>query len=219
MRKVRICIGMLLIATGFASAELAFENATISAVIPPDVSNYTFTFPFKNASTVSVEITGVKNSCGCTAAKPDKLTYLPGEEGTIEGSFSVGKRIGNQKVSVTVASTNSVSGINSKKLSLNLEIPQLLESTPSMLLWRMGSEPTEKAITVKLSDKFDVKVNAVEIDSENFSIQLTEGESPTEKKILIQPASTAVGTTGKVMANVIINGKIEKNYYFYALVR
>jgi hypothetical protein len=88
-----------------------------------------------------------------------------------------------------------------------------------MLLWRTGCEPAEKTIVVTLSDQYDVKINAVEIDSEAFSIQLADGESENEKKILIKPKSTATGSTGKVKANVLINGKLEKNYYFYALVR
>jgi hypothetical protein len=205
--------------SGSALAGLEFEQVNLSDTVSPVLESYSYTFPFKNEGATPIEIIKVKSSCGCTTAKLEKMVYQPGEAGTIEGVFSKGSRTGKQEVSVSVISSNAVSGIETVELSLQLEIPQLLESNPSMVLWRTGSEPTEKAIAVKLSDKFDVQIKAVEIDSSTFSIQLVDGESPTEKKFLIKPVSTATSTTAKVMADVIINGKIEKKFYFYALVR
>jgi len=210
-------IGILSGMSLWVSADLEFKQQTLTATVPPGAETYAFSFPFKNTGTAPVEITEVKNSCGCTAAKPGKLTYQPGESGAIEGSFTVGKRIGKQKVTVTVVTGGAEP--SSTKLSLDLEIPQLLESTPSMLLWREGSEPIEKEIHVKLATEYNIALERVSIDSEDFDIRLEDGNEVSGKKILIKPKTTEAGVTGKVMADVIINGEIEKKYYFYALVR
>jgi hypothetical protein len=200
-------------------AGLEFERTAIKETLEPGTQKQAFVFPFVNSGSELVQINKVKGSCGCTTAQPEKTVYAPGEHGELKGTFTVGSREGWQEMSITVVSSDSVSGEEAKKLSLKYEIPRLLESQPSMLLWRTGTEPTEKAIVVELSDEYDVKIKAVEIDSDNFFIQLADGESENEKKILIRPKSTATGSTGKVRADVLINGKLEKNYYFYALVR
>jgi hypothetical protein len=116
-----------------ALAGLEFEQVNLSDTVSPVLESYSYSFPFENKGKTPVEIVKVKSSCGCTTAKLDKMVYQPGEAGSIEGVFSKGSRVGKQAVSVAVISSIAVSGVETVELSLQLEIPQLLESTPSMV--------------------------------------------------------------------------------------
>jgi len=51
-------------------------------------------FAFRNAGDAPVTITGVRTSCGCTAAALEQKTYAPGESGRIDVRFGFGARTG-----------------------------------------------------------------------------------------------------------------------------
>lgn len=63
---------------------------------------------FTNNGTAPLEIVDVSASCGCTAGKPDKRFYQPGESGEIEVTFNPRNRNGQQRTRVTIRTNDPV---------------------------------------------------------------------------------------------------------------
>lgn len=59
-------------------------------------------YAFQNTGKAALRITSVKASCGCTASKPNKEEFAPGEAGYITASFNSRGRGGKQLKTITV---------------------------------------------------------------------------------------------------------------------
>lgn len=59
-------------------------------------------FSFTNTAKKSVRILSVTPSCGCTAAKPEKTEYKPGEAGRIRAKFNPAGQTGHHESTVIV---------------------------------------------------------------------------------------------------------------------
>lgn len=59
-------------------------------------------FSFLNTADKAVRILSVVPSCGCTAAKPEKTEYQPGEKGTVRTEFNPAGQSGNYKTAIVV---------------------------------------------------------------------------------------------------------------------
>lgn len=81
---------------------LVFEQTTHHFGRIQKIEPLTFTFSFQNTSTAPVTIANVVTSCGCTAAKPEKTEYQPGEKGTLAATFNPAGHKGLFESTITV---------------------------------------------------------------------------------------------------------------------
>jgi len=171
-------LSLLALAGAAASApaygKLSFETKVIEDVIPHDAKAYPFAFAFENKGDRAVEISEIKTSCGCTTAKLPKKTYAPGEKGTIKGSFSVGSRQGKQHKNIRVLTDDIAQP--EIQLALRLEIPKLVSMKPGLLLWRVGSEPEAKTLTIQPNGDLGARIAEVVCKDENFEFTVNEAD-------------------------------------------
>ena len=99
-------------------------------------------YVIRNEGEVSLEITSVRASCGCTAVKPSQNVIAPGAEGTIQARFDLRGRNGMQIKTITVNSNDPKTPV------LNLaegSIVNALRAQPSTLFsthrTRRGTPP------------------------------------------------------------------------------
>jgi hypothetical protein len=94
--------------SSLSASELS--RAPVASVDKPEVSfgqlrqseKFEHEFVLSNSGSSTLYIRKIKSSCGCTAAKPDKMQIEPGDSVKIKAVFnSAGKR-GNQNQSVTI---------------------------------------------------------------------------------------------------------------------
>ncbi|MDQ8209029.1 DUF1573 domain-containing protein [Coraliomargarita sp. SDUM461003] len=211
-------LALALFGVNSARAELKFERTLIEDTIAPDVKSYPFEFAFKNEGDSSVEISEIKTTCGCTTAKLDKMTYAPGESGVIKGDFSVGSRQGLQSKKVRVLTKDLAQP--EIQLALKLDILQLVTMKPGLLLWRVGSEPAAKTLTITPNAGLGASVVSVECESADFVVEaLPAVAGSNDVEVVVAPLKTEASGRGLVKVTVAMADAEPKIIYAHALIR
>lgn len=121
--------------------------------------SYMFSFTNTGGSTLIID-DDVKTSCGCTAAKPDKFEYAPGESGSIGISFKP-KGFGRQAKTITVKSN----AVNDPSVTLVIQsnIQQFVTVEPHMLRFEdvLRGQPQSKVVAVTSVDP-DLEITDVQ---------------------------------------------------------
>ncbi len=81
---------------------LVFDQTTHNFGRIKKIEPLNFTFSFENRSTAQVTIANVSTSCGCTAAKPEKTEYQPGEKGTLAATLDPAGHSGSFESTIIV---------------------------------------------------------------------------------------------------------------------
>lgn len=77
-------------------AGLGWETTFRGMDYRPGEKVYVATFPFRNATSEIIKITGIQTSCGCTSARADIQEIPPGGAGSVLVRFDAGNRTGEQ---------------------------------------------------------------------------------------------------------------------------
>lgn len=175
-----------------ARAELVWEKTEQSFTTVAGQVMVKAAYPFKNNGTEPVTLTGLTTSCGCTTATPSKLTYAPGESGTINAVFSIGSRTGLQKKTIRVETNDR----KTRELLLTVEIPELLHIEPAFVLWTGGEPAAEKIVmlTVKADPPF--KITGLKGVPEKIKASLEPLPDGVGYRLHLQPKDTASPTEG-----------------------
>lgn len=132
-------------------------------------------FKFKNHGSGELIITGVKSSCGCTAALVSKSNLLKGEDGEVKIKFNPGRFIGRVTKSVTVNSNDPENP--TYKLTITGEIIEEVCVNPKQInfgIIRKGDSCTRN-IEVKTTPELNIEVKKVE--SPNPYITITQNKT------------------------------------------
>lgn len=211
-------LAVALFGVNSSRAELVFQETVIEDTISPDAKSYPFEFTFKNAGDSTVEISEIKTTCGCTTAKLEKMSYAPGESGVVKGSFSVGSRQGMQEKKVRVLTKDL--GQPEIQLALKLGIPQLVTMKPGLLLWRVGSEPETKVLTISPNADLGAKILSVKCESPDFAVEgMPKAEGSKEYEVIVVPLKTDAGSRGLIKVTVAVADAKPKTIYAHALIR
>ncbi len=108
-----------------AAEGLVFEQTAHDFGRIQKIEPLVFVFSFENVSTAPVTIANVITSCGCTAAKPEKTEYQPGEKGTLAATFNPAGHAGLFESTITVEEGGGASHV----LTLAAEIETLDPAT------------------------------------------------------------------------------------------
>ena len=83
-------------ATELSNGILSFDEETQESIVTNDAPEVRFAFSFTNVSTVSITITNVAVSCGCTAVELPPLPWVlkPGESGRMPVTLEVAGKTG-----------------------------------------------------------------------------------------------------------------------------
>lgn len=197
---------------------LTFKQAVVEDVISPDAKSYPFEFAFENTGDAAVEISEIKTTCGCTTAKLEKMIYAPGESGIIKGIFEVGTRKGTQKKKIRVYTKDLAQP--EIPLALKLEIPKLIAMEPGLLLWRVGSEPDAKVLTITPNANLGAEVLSVECESSDFAVEsMPKAEGSGELEVVVAPLKTGAKSRGLIKITVAMAGAEPKTIFAHALIR
>jgi len=183
-------------------ATLVWEKTEVNLVAEIGQKRAEAAFPFHNAGTKPVTITGVDSSCGCTTAKLAKTTYAPGEAGEIRAIFEFGPRTGLQEKMLTVTSDDVPVA---KQLMLRVMIPVLFGIEQRIVLWSQGAEPDVRTVVVRTAPGVAVKELTYDAAAVEASFApLAEGGGYA---LSVRVLSTAAVQRQTVMVNALIDGK------------
>lgn len=177
-----------------AAGSLAWEQKVISVNAEFGQEEVNAYYAFTNTSDAPVTITKTSASCGCTVPSLEKDTYAPGESGKVLATFDLGSRVGKQHKEITVETLEGGKK-ESYVLTLNVDIPQLIQLKRRALLWKVGDEPDAKDCEVIIHASRPMTIDDVvlkngEKATSHFHFEIEEIE-PRQKYLLkITPKNT-----------------------------
>ncbi|HAT59703.1 MAG TPA: hypothetical protein DCS60_02890, partial [Opitutae bacterium] len=145
-----------------AAGSLAWEQTKISVDADFGQKEVNAYYVFTNSSDRAITISKTSASCGCTLPSLEKDTYAPGESGKLLATFDIGNRVGKQHKEITVE-TQEYGESQSYVLTLDVNIPQLIELKRRALLWRVGEEPGTKDCEIVIHSSRPMTIDEVVI--------------------------------------------------------
>lgn len=179
----------------FAENALAWEQTSIDVNAEIGQQEVNAYYPFTNTSDAPVTITKTSASCGCTIPSLEKDTYAPGESGKLLATFDIGSRVGKQRKEITVE-TREAGATQSYKLTLNVDIPQLIQLKRRALLWKIGDKSDPKDCEILIHASYPMKIaNVVSKNGENtesnFIFEIEEVKPNEQYLLRITPKDTS----------------------------
>lgn len=167
--------------------ELVFKDKVIPVDVAPAQDSITASFTFTNKSGAPVTINKISVSCTCTTAgtKDNKLTYAPGESGTVTAVMKTGNFTGTVDKDLTV----HANGVD-YKLVIRAKIPALIRMEPRKLEWTQGGPATPKTITVTITGDMPLNLTTVDLTGDAFNYEPVTVKKGRQYKVVVTPKST-----------------------------
>jgi len=137
-----------------------------------------FAFKFRNEGKAPLVISNVQSSCGCTAAKPSKPQFEPGESGEIQVTYDPKGRSGVQAKDITVVCNDP--SRPSFSLKITADVWPLIKVMPPSLSFgniKAGDRP-QLRLTVTSLDK-DVQVKDVLFKGRGLAFKVVDSPIPS----------------------------------------
>lgn len=205
------------------NAGLTFPESKIVHEATLDESEYTGTFPFTNTGDKPVKIMEVNSSCGCTTALPSKRVFEPGESGEISATFTYGEREGKQVKSIRVETDDEKEARSF--LTLEVNIPAVMEMSPSVVMWNRATETVFSAKEVTIESHLDEPIEIVDIvaSSDLFSHDVKVIEKGKKFVVSIKPQNLPDDSKGILRGTFIVktnfSNPLKGTLKIYAIVR
>jgi len=183
-----------------------FSEASFNAGTVWEGERVPHTFTFRNDGGSPLEITRVKTSCGCTAAKGSKDSLAPGEEGTIQVEFNTNRRHGFQSKHIYVQSNDPETPLF--KLTISCYVKTAASFKPRALFFNnvtKGATP-EEVLRLEVSDR-PLLITGVEGKGDFFEVILPREKwevGPETSSIEIPVRILATAPLGKLSGEVVI---------------
>lgn len=175
-------------------------------------------FGFKNTGKQSVSILSIRPDCSsCTTTELDKKKYLPGESGVIKVTFLFGDRVGPQRKYITVETDDPRNPV--AVLTLNVDIPEVLKITPSVLYWQTGKDRSAKSIHLKIARDVPLKIIGVDSTHDVFRPELKELKGGKEYQLTLTPDDIAEPARAALLIQTDFPKDRPKTFKAYALIK
>lgn len=174
------------------SAGLKFEEENISAEVGQEDQTISRDFKFTNGGSEPVTIKGADAGCSCISVEiaGGKLTYAPGEGGTLRANFEIGTFQGVVEKPIHVWLETDPDEKPSSTVKLTVTIPIIISLEPKTLKWRSGDAAEPKVIDVKMSYAKPIHVTSVSSNNENFVARLITVEEGKHYQVEMTPRDT-----------------------------
>lgn len=154
-------------------------------------------FEFKNAGPSPITLNQIKTSCGCTTTKLDKVTFVPGETGSIEATFLIGDRTGEQTKHIRVYwqevdADQSARGGKQQviTLTMNVTIPEVLRISPRFLYWRPADSKTPKFADIAIEEGHTLSITGADTSTDDVTAEIEVVEAGRRYRLKVTPVVT-----------------------------
>ncbi len=176
-------------------------------------------FVIQNQGDAPLEITNVKTSCGCTAAKPQDSTVPPGGETKIAAKLSLHGRQGELSKTITVSSNDPLTPNLVLTLKGTVTAPIMYE--PRILNFGKvlgGSAAPQKLVLRSLTDDFEVTAVTASLDFVKTEVKEVEPKRVYEVTAHIDQLPAAGQQTGTLTVQTTHPRKPQFNVTIYVEV-
>ena len=191
---MKLCFTLWLACVALLSADvLKFANDTQEIKAELTAKLVKSEFHFKNVSSETVTIRQADAGCSCLVAEISggKLTYAPGESGTIRTTFEVGSFQGVVDKPIHIWFANDPDDKPSQTIHLKVHVPVIISIEPKSVKWEVGGKTTAQKISVKMDYEKPVHVIDVSTSSPDFTVKLITAEEGKEYAVEVTPKQTS----------------------------
>lgn len=205
----------LIVATALHAAGLKWTATAHTVTADPARSEIAASFAFSNENDVSITITEVQTSCGCTAATLGKKTYARGESGKIDVVLHYTGDVSPIEEAVTVITDEP--GGKPQRLALKVVIPiqpqrGRVEIRPRIVRWTRGARVQSQVVNLRITHPDDaLRLVAAAANDPAFRVQLREPrvDDPGLYELVITPVALDHARIAEIVVSTN-SGQLEK---------
>ncbi len=178
--------------TSLAAAPLKFEKPLIEVHAGLDTKILTEDFKFTNSGDSTIVIREADAGCSCLSVQVSdgKLSYAPGESGTLRAKFEVGSFQGAVDKEINIWLKGDPDEKPSNSVTLRVHIPQIIKITPRTIKWKVGSEPVMQVVEIDMDYDKPIQVTSVSSSNSNFAAKLVTVEDGKKYQVEVTPKTT-----------------------------
>ncbi len=214
--KALLIIATALFLSGFAHAELVWDHQQLEFHPSLSATEVKAEFRFVNRGKDPVTIEAIAPSCGCTTAVTDKMTYRPGEKGTIEATLHVGELTGLQNKSINLRIKGEAQPI---LLTMITHLPDLMTISPRMVSWPVGGHQEPLTITLTVQPDVKLRVNRVLSTDPGISAELQSVSEGKLYRVVVTPRQGTGPLIAVLSIDATVKPGIQKIFTAYAQVK
>lgn len=171
----------------------------------------TYKIIVKNTGNAPLNITGVKTSCGCTAAHKPKEMLSPGEEDSLEITYNAKKKVGPANQTVTLTSNDPVRPSIAIKVSGEVKPLYKLNPQGGLAFGRLVKDTVETRtleIESTYTDKMFMKLKDAAERVGPFKVEFKEIEAGMKYQLVVTTVPPL--TLGTAQADLVIETGISR---------
>jgi hypothetical protein len=215
-RRLALLAAALFSTSASLCAEIQWEKPIQEFHRSPQDRSVEAKFAFKNVGSTPVTIDNIRTSCGCTTADLEKRTYAPGESGEVKVKFTFGSRVGGQRKTIRVFTSDEK---EPAILDLRVFIQEAITITPTLVFWRNGETPSAKTVQITTQPNPLVRIKGVRSSNPKFTATL-EPQKPGESyKVTITPTETSGKQSAEISVDTDYPSDSPRTYLIYARVK
>jgi len=176
-------------------------------------------FHFRNASERTIRILGVKTTCGCTAGRPAKQAYAPGEDGVllVEHRPKAGQGLRLYRINVVT----DEDGGHAQELILRVASTPRISIEPRLVTWSKGEERGPKTVIVRTQPDSKIKVTGAQPDKDIVSVEMADSAQAGEKMLRLIPKPGQDSAPGRVRLRLLTEPSLPQamDTEFFAVLR
>lgn len=203
--SVLICILLSATFQSISQPQISFPQGTTYdwGNVKPGQNPLSGKFLIKNTGNETLQITGVKPSCGCTSAPLEKYSLLPNESTELKVELNISSYDGRIEKYIDVYSNDPA--VSQKRLTLIANIERLIKVEPghivSFMQMHIGENQTQ-TVHIKNLTNHDVQISLKDYNPKNLLLNL---QSP---RIIKKGESFPLDISINAKEKGIIKGKI-----------
>jgi len=149
--------------------------------------------------------------CSCLAVQVagGKLSYAPGEAGTLRAKFELGSFQGTVDKPINIWLQGDPDEKPSNTVTMRVHIPQIISLEPRTLKWETGSEPVMQVLEIGMDYEKPIHVKSVASSNPDFEVKLVTVEEGKKYQVEVTPKKT--NTPGLSIIRIETDLEIKKH--------
>ena len=174
------------------AAPLVFDSMLKETHLAADSESVTIDFHFENKSDKQVVIRRYDAACNCmqVSIRDGKLTYGPGEKGTIRSVFDMKNFMGVVDKAVMLYLDDDPQDEPSIVLTTRIHIPVLVVVEPKTLQWSIGEQPVGKTVSITMHHTEPIRIRRVVGSTDGFLYKLRTVDEGKSYELALTPKDT-----------------------------
>ena len=176
------------VATSGSGGGLVFEPEVFSYDADISEERFTATFTVRNEGNAPVRITNLDSTCSCLSVTSDRKVVDPNEQATVTAIFDISKLVGESEKTIYVDTDDPATP--RKRLGVEVNIPPIVEISPTIAEWRVGEEPAPREIVFKVLRERPIRIVEASSSRRQVSLETKTIEEGREYRLILTPEST-----------------------------